>query len=342
MITTKRWLLTTSNRKLIRELVKFEAIEQIKSVYEREYIWSLNKTPVMLVNQNEFIIPDELEVPFNSVQVDSFTKWCYNNGFEPGEYVTGVKIDSRVESCVLCSLVKHKGVSENTMIYNSETTEMDLIVYESENFIVVPELGSIKPGYLMILPKMHQYLSMAQMPEMYMPEYQCVCEDMEAILKGAFGKDLPVSFMEHGSGPSGFTSHKKSIVHAHVHVVVGFTLGEKYLKMVQMKPCPDLSEARETHYFAYKEGAKGQRLCCHNDDVYVQRQFPRQVMAEELGLAPGLFNWRKNPFSENVHTTLYRLWEYLLNAKDISYRIYERTKNFVEPYGKRFTDSTMD
>lgn len=146
--------------------------------------------------------------------------------------------------------------------------------------------------------------------------------------------------MEHGSGPSGFTSHKKSIVHAHVHVVIGFTLKDKYLKMVQMQPCPDLSVAAHTHYFAYKVGAKGNRLCCYNDDVYVQRQFPRQIMATELGLAPGMFNWRKTPFNENIHTTLYRIWEYL-SSERLSYRIYERTKNFVEPYGKRFTGSTL-
>ncbi|MBR1653587.1 MAG: hypothetical protein IJ690_01345 [Clostridia bacterium] len=342
MITTKKVLLTTSNEDIIKELVKFEAIEQIKCSEERHSVWSLNKTPVMLTpNEQELIhVPEAVAIPFNSIHVNAFTKWCYHNGFEPGEYATGIKIDTRVESCVLCSLVGHKAIAEDTMVYNNETTEADIIVYESSNFIVVPELGSIKPGYLMIVPKKHQYLSIAQMPKMYLPEYEQVCEDIETILKGSFGTDKDVSFFEHGSGPSGFTSHAKSIVHAHVHVIIDFTLKQKYLDMVQMKPCPDLSVAANTHYFAYKVGAHGERLCNYNDDVFVQRQYPRQIMAMELGLAPNLYNWRKTSFLENIHTTLYRMWEYL-SENELSYRIAERTRNFVVPFGNRFTDSAL-
>ena len=49
-------------------------------------------------------------------------------------------------------------------------------------------------------------------------------EDVELLLKGTFGKSIPVTFWEHGSGPSGLTSHKKSIVHAHLHVIIDFCL----------------------------------------------------------------------------------------------------------------------
>lgn len=284
-------------------------------------------------------VPEVLEIPFKEINPDEFIKWAYHNGFEPGEYSTGLKIDTREESCVLCSLVKHKGISEDTLVYNNnEQNEVDLIIYESPNFIVVPELGSIKPGYLMIVPKKHEYLSIAQMPKMYMPEYEQVCEDVETILKGAFGINKPVAFFEHGSGPSGITSHAKSIVHAHVHIVIDFELKQKYLDMVQMKPCPDISVAAHTHYFAYKVGAKGNRVCCYDDEVYVQRQYPRQIMAMEMELAPNLYNWRKTHFVENIHTTLYRIWEYL-STNQLSYRIEERTNNFVIPYS-RFTDDS--
>lgn len=162
MITTKHRLLITSNKNIVKDLERFEAIELIGCFDEAEYIWSLNKTPVMVLQEKPpYLSEEQLEIPFDNINIEKFTKWCYSNGFEPGEYSTGIKIDTRVESCVLCSLVKHKGISEDTMIYNYDTTEVDLIVYESTNYIVVSELGSIKPGYLMILPKQHQYLSMA-------------------------------------------------------------------------------------------------------------------------------------------------------------------------------------
>lgn len=335
MITTKKVLLVTSNEEVVKVLTKFEAIEQIVNQEEKEDIWRLNKTPIMLTDECVDNIQDGVLFPFEEIDVEKITRWCYKVGFEPGELYTGIKIDTREEPCVLCSLVGHKAISPNTKVYNTETTEVDMIIYESTNFIVVPELGSIKPGYLMVLPKKHDYLSIAQVPKMYMAEYQQVCEDVEQILKGAFGSKN-VTFFEHGSGPSGFTSHKKSIVHAHTHVVYDFELKQKYLDMIQMQPCPDLSVAAHTHYFAYKVGAKGERLCCYDDNVYVQRQFPRQIMAMELGLAPNLYNWRNTAFMENIHTTMYKIWEYL-SENEVSYRISERTESFVIPYGERFT-----
>ena len=111
--------------------------------------------------------------------------------------------------------------------------------------------------------------------------------------------------MEHGSGPSGKTSHKKSIVHAHSHVVVDFTLKEEYKKMVALKECKDITLASKTHYFSYQDGSDGKLLVTMDPLVYVQRQFPRQVMAKELGLAPGQYNWRENDFKEVTDTTLY-------------------------------------
>ena len=335
MITARKVLLITSNENVVKKLRKFEAISEVKNENEKERVWKLNKTPILRTSKNAHELNDAVLIPFDEIETDDFTKWCYKIGFEPGEFCNGVKFDTREEPCVLCSLVGHKAISSDTRIYNSESEEVDMIIYESTNFIVVPELGSIKPGYLMIVPKKHEYLSVAQIPQRYIPEYIQVCEDVELILKGAFG-DKPVSFFEHGSGPSGFTSHKKSIVHAHTHVVIDFTLQQKYLDMVQMKLCPDLSVARDTHYFAYKVGAHGNRLCCYDDNVYVQRQFPRQIMAMELGLAPNLYNWRNTAFMENIHTSLYRMWEYLSTATDLSYRITERTENFVIPYGERF------
>lgn len=339
MITMVRVLLITSNENVVSELRKFEAISEIKDTKSVRKVWSNNKTPVLLTNKTITEVGYvALKVPFDKIEPEEFTKWAYKHGFEPGEYSTGIKFNTREESCVLCSLVGHKAISTDTGIYNSETTEVDMIVYESRNFIVVPELGSIKPGYLMIVPKKHDYLSVAQIPKRYMAEYAQVCEDVEVLLKGAFGKDKPVVFFEHGSGPSGFTSHKKSIVHAHTHVIIDFTLKKKYLDMVKMKPCPDLSVAADTHYFAYKVGAKGERLCCYDDEVYVQRQYPRQIMAMELGLAPNLYNWRSTSFSENIRTTLFRLWNYITKTNNISDRILERTENFKIPYGERFSN----
>lgn len=46
MITTKRWLLTTSSKAVLEELKKFEAVKEVSNLSERQGVWNLNKTPV--------------------------------------------------------------------------------------------------------------------------------------------------------------------------------------------------------------------------------------------------------------------------------------------------------
>ena len=338
MITEKRLVLYTSDERILKKICNFEGIEKIETRDEIEKIWSYNKTPIVIkrIASNFKNVPI-MEVPEIKAEdfIKCFTIWAHACGFECGEYHTGEVIDTREEPCVLCSIANHKGLSKQTIVYNAVVDkEMDCIIYESPRFYVTSELGALKPGYLMIIPKEHEFLSIAQMPKMYKPEYEEVCRDVEYILKGAFGWNKPVAFFEHGSGPSGLTSHKKSIVHAHTHVVIDFELKAKYIEMLQMKRLDDLSKARHTHYFAYKKGADGKRLCCYDDNVYVQRQFPRQVMAMELGYTPNQYNWRHFDFKENIHTTLYYIYKFLANEK-LNHRIEERTLAFVNGYKQR-------
>lgn len=86
MITTRRVLLTTSNQDIIKDIVNFEAIELISSVEERQHIWSLNKTPVIVANEDSKPLPEQVRIPFDTISdTEKFTKWCYTQGFEPGE-----------------------------------------------------------------------------------------------------------------------------------------------------------------------------------------------------------------------------------------------------------------
>lgn len=313
-------------------LDRFEALEFISDESKIQDVWSRNKTPIMseysmnIVEYNVLKIPEEL-----IGDVEAFTDFCHHHEFECGEYRNGQVFDTRLERCFLCELARHKGFADMKLYNQYVDKTVDCIVYESANFYVVPELGALKQGYLMIVPKKH-ILSVAQFPEEMMPEYQEVCRDVEQILLKTF-KGKMVCFLEHGSGPSGKTSHKKSIVHAHTHVVVDFMLKNKFKEMVQLKPCDDISQASNVHYFSYQEGANGQLMISMDPRVYVQRQFPRQVMADELGLAPDQYNWRWYEFDEVTDATLFHLCRYLKTEREG--RIFERTREFVEGFSLR-------
>ena len=342
MITRRYVLLVVSNKPQLEFCERFEAllpITELKAEIISE-VWRKNKIPVILKKQATDIdcniipvveLPDKIWTR-EKESIEEFEDFCHMNLFECGEYRTGLQYDTAKERCFLCELANHKGMLAPLSDYNEHIEdEVDCIIYESPRFYIVPELGSILPGYLMIVPKNH-YLSVAQMPTTLMNEYRQVCEDIEWILNQVYEKE--VTFFEHGSGPSGLTSHKKSIVHAHTHLVAGFKLAYKYQNMVQLKPIDDIATAKENHYFSYQEGTTGQLMICMDPEVYVQRQFPRQVMAEELGLAPGQYNWRNVKFSENVKATLYRVHKFL-KTQNVPARIRERTIGFVEGYERR-------
>lgn len=342
MITWRRVLLTISKRDRLMMMKKFEAIEEIHELDQVQEVWSRNKTPVFMCGHressrlNKTVDYDVVEVPLYPYQqfVHDFTNWAHSVGFECGEYLTGERFPVDQSECVFCKILEEVRGYPSTLDYNIRTKkEMNLILYESEHFIVLPERGSLKPGYVMVIPKDHQYFSAAQLPEELLDEYREVCEDVEEILKGAFDGEV-VIFFEHGSSKKGYTSHPKSIVHAHVHVVVDFLLAQKYLDMVQMKPIDDMYDAANTHYFAYKVGANGDKLISMDPAVYVQRQYPRQVMACEFDFKPEMYNWRHYDFDEFISSTLYKVHDYL-NTHGVSERISERTECFVLAYHQR-------
>ena len=332
MITKKRVVL--KSRKKEEFLERFEALEYVNKPSEIQEVWRRNKTPIV---SNQF--PKLLDIASYEIvdipqeligDIDNFTDFCHHLELECGEYRTGEIFDTKHDRCFMCEMARHKGF-ESLAKYNQFIDAVDCIIYESENFMVVPELGALKQGYLMIVPKKH-ILSVAQFPAELMPEYFEVCKDVEEILLKAFDGKVVV-FIEHGSGPSGKTSHKKSIVHEHTHVIVDFRLSKKYQEMVQMKECEDISVAKDVHYFSYQEGTSGKLMISMDPEVYVQRQFPRQIMADELGLAPDQYNWRWHEFSENTDATLFHLNRMLKNEK--SGRIYERTRDFVLGFSMR-------
>lgn len=333
MITRNKVLLITKSTAVAKFVRSFEAVEEINDISQTSRVWENNKTPVILgaanVNCPAIYLPEE-----GFVDDKAFIEFSHENGFECGEMITGIKYDSNQERYILCELASLKGMPTTMETYNRVVDkEVDCIIYSSPHFYVTSELGALKQGYLMIVPKQH-VLSVAQFYPALMIEYNQVCKDLEYVLKGAYPEASGVTFMEHGSGPSGITSHKKSIVHAHTHVVTDFQLSDHHKRMVKLEPIDDITLANKTHYFSYQEGSDGQLMICMDNNVYVQRQFPRQVMAEDLKLAPGQYNWRKVGFEENVHATLFHVFNYLKNA-ELPKRIADRTRGFVLGYAKR-------
>ena len=338
MITENRVVLVATTEQQLEELRHYEAIEIIEDEGFVENVWQRNKTPLitekMLSKDGRRKYPI-VDVPEYIFGPEDFISFCHKSGFECGEYCTQKKYDTSKEDCFLCDMANHMGIKGPLSIYNQKVKQdWALIIYESENFFVKIEWGCLKKGMLMICPKQH-VLSAAMIPEEQLPEYNQVMQDVEFLLKAVYG-DEPVIFFEHGSAPSGLSSHQRSVVHAHTHVAWGVKFPQKYLDMVCLKPVSNLRQLSKAKYFSYQEGSGGKLLAVTNPAVYVQRQYPRQVIGLLLGIENEKTNWRKEGFPENVMATYQDIFKYLRdNQKFLSDRIVKATEGFVEGYCRR-------
>ena len=107
----------------------------------------------------------------------------------------------RSRACRLCAL------DSNHLIWNR-------ILWESENFCVVPSKGGFVPGWVMVVPKTH-VLSVAQLPNPLYPEMKQLVAEVSARLTECFG---PPTAFEHGAVVEN-SSFGCGVDHAHLHLV---------------------------------------------------------------------------------------------------------------------------
>lgn len=345
MITRKKGIIIitgSQKEKVVRILRNHEALVQISEGSQIKGVWKKNKTPIIeeqdflgVCNNfegNVFVFnTDKNQITSDSSQVEiteKITKFCYAVKIEPGEFKVKNTANNSAEGCLFCDITKHPGLS--TYNHNLQCKTVDMIIYESQNFVVVPGLGPLAPAYLMIMTKDH-YLSLAQIPESLRQEYKEVEKDIEKIVEDMYHHK--VGFYEHGTGPNGAVG-LKSIVHMHIHVMINHELTEEYRSMVNMHKISDISEAKDVSYFWHKWGTDGEEWITDDPETYIQRQFHRQVYAEENNLAKDQFNWRKTSFDELTETNVWQLYDFLKNVDDP--RIKARTTDFVAAAQKRF------
>lgn len=344
MITRQKAVIMIAGNKERREVIlevlrNHEALVQIFDFSSIENVWDKNKTP--MVDESDFVqvcssyegsvlifnvdLLAETNQPFVSEQ---FTKYCYKRKIEPGEFKVPNTANNSAQDCIFCNITKHVG--KTTHEHNLSSKTVDMIVYESPNFVVVPGVGPLAPGYLMIMTKEH-YLSLAQLPEDLMVEYLEVEEDMKKILTDMYS--MEVGFYEHGTGPHGAVG-LKSIVHMHVHIMLDNVLSDFYKKMMSMKEISDITIAKNESYFWAKSGTSGKQWIVYDPEVYIPRQIHRQIYAEEHSFSKDQFNWRKTEFAEMTERNVWQLFNYLKDVEDP--RIKARTAEFVSAGNIKF------
>lgn len=191
-------------------------------------------------------------------------------------------------NCPFCNIDKNK--IENT------------IIEETDNFYIIPTVGSLVDGYLLIVSKEHLN-SMSELDKSKNNEYKYIIEKYRTIFKQIYGK-YPILF-EHGTPLIKDRMKASSVIHAHTHIVNHNYLNEQRiindLNFQKINSLQNISNKK--NYIKYIN-PKG--ICYVTYKFDSISQIMRLLIADDLKYKDK-FDWRKEPFIENINLTISKI-----------------------------------
>jgi ATP adenylyltransferase len=180
-------------------------------------------------------------------------------------------------------------------------------LFESPNFVVLPSLGALVEGWLLLIPKSH-FICLGALPEVLVAEMHEMKEIISKFLQTQYGE---VCAFEHG--------HSKpncdigcSVDHAHLHIVpIAFDIGvgmnqflptNAYWYKADIRDC-QTAFARGEDYLYLEQPIGAGRMITSPE---IGSQLFRRAIATQLGVADH-FNWRENLQLTNVQATIDKL-----------------------------------
>lgn len=264
------------------------------------------------------------EVANNSINVRDnivrqFMEIASRENIDIGDHISNATTDGPSQAdCLFCKLLAGHPVHEQASLY------------ETENFLVVPGSGGFVDGYLMILPKAH-IMSCAELNDEQMEELKGVIDDVKFILKSIYKTEILV--WENGSGAGGKGKPKTSIVHAHVHVCPSTV---DILEATKTTGVP-LNHIEQSEFQEYKKnsylfiiGYDNEWYISSNTNLYIPRQYIRQILALGANIGGNVWDWRRYPFWNNVEKSGETFLQFVRdNFETLSTRIQKATEKFL-------------
>ena len=199
-----------------------------------------------------------------------------------------------MNACFLCSSLGSRDIAE--------TWNQPLL--ESQNFVVIPSLGALVEGWLLLVPKDH-YLCLGALPNELIPEFQMMKHNVSELLHQKYGS---VVIFEHGPArPSAGVGC--SVDHAHLHLVplefdlarasIGFLPQCATWNSATFLECQQAFEQGQD--YLYLEQTWGSGLIATHE--HFGSQLFRRAIAAHIGY-PDQFAWRENPQFPIVEQTI--------------------------------------
>lgn len=187
--------------------------------------------------------------------------------------------------CVFCSFDKDK--IENT------------IIEETKYFYVLPGVGALVDGYLLIVSKRHVN-SMADLEDNEKCEYKKIINKYRKKFNSIYNK-YPIIF-EHGTPKIHSKNKANSVFHAHTHIVNhNFNDENKIISNLKFKIINSITEIKNNKNYISYINASGVNMVSY--DFPSESQLMRKYIACDLK-NEDKYNWRDYSFIDNIKLTI--------------------------------------
>lgn len=182
----------------------------------------------------------------------------------------------------------------------------DTVLAETERFVVVPSLGSLVPGWLLVVPKLPA-LALGDLPNDFFPELESLVIEVKETLSTVFQQ--PTIVWENGAASRG-AKLGCGVDHAHLHIVPFkmnlvsqlSTVNDRELNWSAIHSLSSLTDIRaESKSYLFVEGNDGCRSVSINPNV--PGQLARRVIATSIG-KPHLYDWRVYHGNNEIRETV--------------------------------------
>lgn len=209
-----------------------------------------------------------------------------------------------MNECSFCS--EFNGSGENSVFLNNVGFDNGITsrkLFETENWVVVPTLGSFVEGYLLIITKKH-YISISECQTNLLDELEGLITYIKCVIDKVYNS--PIIAFEHGA----ISEQEKGgccVTHAHMHIVPyrGDIMNELNNLNFSFREIDTLYELNkqfigEKQYIFYQNNI-GKKYIFESN--IIPSQYIRQVLCKRIG-SPRKWDWRKYYFIDNIIKTL--------------------------------------
>ena len=171
------------------------------------------------------------------------------------------------------------------------------VIEETKNFFVIPSLGALVEGYIMIVSKEHVNC-LIELDSVVLEEYNELIEKYRNIFIKFYGK-YPIVF-EHGT-PNINGLCTSCVVHAHSHIVNhNYKDENEIIKKLNFEEINSINDIKNQNYIFYQNQFNKKFVTYKYKPI---RQMMRLLIAKDLGME-GKYNWREYAFYENINKTI--------------------------------------